>query len=157
MSTGTITALYSRSRKSWDTKWCLTKRDHIFRKATAASCFLRATSCKSPSREPSLVSPARLFLLCIWECSVLASLMLRYHFDRQPGAIRCTSFRNSLTLLFCQRVPCCLAFQCLLEGVAAICLSDHGGRLPSRRRRVQAIDSLWCTNGGCECWSYAPF
>ena len=35
-----------------------------------------------------------------------------------------------------------MAFQCLLEGIAASCLSDHGGLPPSRPRRVQAIDCL---------------
>ena len=44
-STGAVNALYSRSRRSWDTRWCLTQRDHCVRKATAASFFLRATSC----------------------------------------------------------------------------------------------------------------
>ena len=59
---------HSRSQRSWDTQWCLTQRDHTFQKATTASCFLRATSCMSPSREPNWLvtrqpSPARLFLL----------------------------------------------------------------------------------------------
>ena len=34
----------------------------------------------------------------------------------------------------------CMAFQCLLDGVAASWILDHGGQLPNRSRRIQAIN-----------------
>ena len=66
LETGTIKALYSLSpSEMWR---FLAQRDHCLWKATAASCFLRATSSTSPSNEPSLrgfchCSTSRVFLL----------------------------------------------------------------------------------------------
>ena len=54
------------------------------------------------------------------------SQMLIYHFYRQQGAIRCISSRKWLGLLM--KSTSSSAFQCLLEGVAASCLSDYGNR-----------------------------
>ena len=101
VSTGAIKALYSPRRIPSEMWRFLTQRDHSLWKATAESCFLRVTSSTSPSIERVFhhCSTSRVFLLWMLVCSVLDSLMIRCHCRRQPGAIRWTSFWNTLLLL----------------------------------------------------------
>ncbi|KAI0232512.1 hypothetical protein LSAT2_017162 [Lamellibrachia satsuma] len=44
LEAGIVSCVCPSQPESRDTGWCLTKRDHSFRKATATSCSFRATS-----------------------------------------------------------------------------------------------------------------
>ena len=99
INTGTTKDSYNRSRNGRLIRDRLNHTVDSLQNATFASCFRRATSSASPSKDPSLrvvrhSSSTRSACRQTPDRSVLDALMASDHSARQPGAIRSMSSRN---------------------------------------------------------------